>query len=69
MHTAVPVIWVHQSRGVEWVEYVTRMREMYTYFSLVIDDVKGALRRLWHGWKNNVRMSAEVTGPECVWNG
>jgi hypothetical protein len=42
------------------------MREMYTDFSLVIDDVKGPFRRLWRGWKVNIRMGAEVTGLECV---
>ena len=62
MHTAVPVIWVHQSRSVKWVEYVARMREMYTDFSLEMEDVKG----LWRGWKDNIRMSAEVTELECV---
>jgi hypothetical protein len=39
---------------------------MYADFSLVIDDVKGPLRRLWRGWKDNIRMSAEVTGLECL---
>jgi hypothetical protein len=42
------------------------MREMYTDFSLVIDDMKGPLRRLRRGWKDNIRMSAEVTGLEYV---
>jgi hypothetical protein len=48
------------------MEYVARMREMYTDFSLVIDDVKRLVRRLWHGWKDNIGMSAEVTVLECV---
>lgn len=66
LHTAVPVIWVHKSRSMKWVEYVARMRKMYTDFSLVKDDVKGPLRRLWRGWKDNIRKSAEITGLECV---
>jgi len=66
LHTAVPIIWLHKSRSVRWVEYVARTREMYIDFSLVIDDVKGPLRILWCGWKVNIRMSAEVTRLECV---
>ena len=34
---------------------------------LLIDDVKGPLRRLWRGWKVIIRMSAEITGLECVY--
>jgi hypothetical protein len=40
--------------------------EMYADFSLTKDDVEVPFRRLWRGWKDNVRMSAKVTGLECV---
>jgi hypothetical protein len=46
----------------------TRERiEMYADFSLAKDDVEVPFRRLWRGWKDNVRMSAKVTGLGCVW--
>jgi hypothetical protein len=40
--------------------------EKCTDFSLAKDDVNGALRRLWRGWKDNIRKNAKVTGLQCV---
>jgi hypothetical protein len=40
--------------------------EMYADHSFAKDDVEVPIRRFCSGWKNNVRMSAKVTGLECV---